>query len=88
MAPLFPPANTRRSPSVGSMPVQRLRRWPSIKPTLGERLVFASLAWIPLPVASPSPLLFPLGRPGRVHPTGAGILPRAIPGPHYLKDGR
>ena len=31
------PANTRHSPDVGSMLVRRLRRWPNIEPTLGER---------------------------------------------------
>ena len=28
-------------PKVGSMLTHRLRRWPNIEPTLGERLVFA-----------------------------------------------
>ena len=36
--------NTKRWPNVGLMLVQRLRRWPSIKPTLGERLVFVGSA--------------------------------------------
>ena len=34
------PANTRRSPNVGSMLVLSLRCWPNIEPALGERLVF------------------------------------------------
>ena len=34
------PANTRRSLNVGTMLGQRRRRWPSIVPTLSERLVF------------------------------------------------
>ena len=34
-------ANTKRSPNVGSMLAQRLRRWPNIQPTLDERLVSA-----------------------------------------------
>ena len=33
--------NTRRSPNVGTMLVQRRRRWANIVPTLAERLVFA-----------------------------------------------
>ena len=37
------PANTRRSPIVGSMLVQRRRRWANIEPTMGEHLVFAGL---------------------------------------------
>ena len=35
------PANTRRSPDIGSMLTHRLRRWPNIEPTLGECLEFA-----------------------------------------------
>ena len=31
----------RRSPNVGSMLCERLRRWADIEPALGERLVFA-----------------------------------------------
>ena len=38
--PVFP-ANVRRLTNVGSMSDQRLRRWPDIKPTLVQRLVFA-----------------------------------------------
>ena len=37
------PVNTRRSSTVGSMLGQRLRRWPSIEPTIGERLVFSAI---------------------------------------------
>ena len=37
------PENTKRWPNVGLMLVQRLRRWANINPTLGERLVSASL---------------------------------------------
>ena len=33
-------ADKRHSSNVGSMLVQRLRRWPNIEPTLAERLVF------------------------------------------------
>ena len=36
-------ANTRRSPNAGPMMAHRLRRWPSIKPGLIQRLVFAGL---------------------------------------------
>ena len=39
------PANTRRSANVGLMLGQRRRRWPNIKPTLAERLVFAGMSW-------------------------------------------
>ena len=35
------PANARRCPTVGSELVQRLRRWPNIKPAVGERLALA-----------------------------------------------
>ena len=35
------PANTRRSAIVGLMLGHRLRRWPNIKPTLAEGLVFS-----------------------------------------------
>ena len=35
------PANTKHSPSVGTMLAYRLRRWPNIVPALDERLVFA-----------------------------------------------
>ena len=31
------PANTKRLPSVGLMLGRRRKRWPTIKPTLGER---------------------------------------------------
>ena len=34
---------TRRRPNAGSMLAHRLRRWPSIKPALVQRLVFAGL---------------------------------------------
>ena len=34
-------ANTRNWPNIGSMLVQRLRRWPNIEPILGEFRVFA-----------------------------------------------
>ena len=37
------PANTKRSPNVGTMLAHRLRHWPNIVPTLGERLVFAGM---------------------------------------------
>ena len=37
------PANMRPSPNAGLMLAQRLRRWPSINPVLGERLVFVEL---------------------------------------------
>ena len=30
-------------PNVGTMLAHRLRRWPNIVPTLGERLVFAEM---------------------------------------------
>ena len=33
-------ANTTRPPNAGSMLAHRLRRWPDIKKTLGERLVY------------------------------------------------
>ena len=35
------PANMRSRPNVDLMLAQRLRRWASIKSTLGQRLVFA-----------------------------------------------
>ena len=34
---------TRRRPNAGPMLAHRLRRWPSIKPELVQRLVFAGL---------------------------------------------
>ena len=34
----------RSRPNVGLMLVHRLRRWANIKPTLGQRLVFAGSA--------------------------------------------
>ena len=34
-------SDTRYQPSVGSMLAHRLRRWPNIETTLGERFVFA-----------------------------------------------
>ena len=37
------PTNTRRLSKVGLMLGQRRRRWPSIKPTLDQRLVFVGL---------------------------------------------
>ena len=37
------PANTRRQPNVGLMLAHRLRRWPNINSTLGQRVVFAGL---------------------------------------------
>ena len=38
------PANTRRRPNAVPILAHRLRRWPSIKPALVQRLVFAGLA--------------------------------------------
>ena len=35
--------NTRRRPNGGLMLAHRLRRWPSIRPALDQRLVFAGL---------------------------------------------
>ena len=40
------PANTRRSPKVGSMLAQRRRRWDNNEPTLGERFVFSGISKI------------------------------------------
>ena len=40
--PTFP-ANTKRSANVGLMLAHRLRRWPNIKPPLGQRLVFPGI---------------------------------------------
>ena len=37
------PANTRRLPNAGLMLAQRLRRWPNIKPALGEYIVSVGL---------------------------------------------
>ena len=37
------PANTIRSPNVGSMSAHHLRRWLNIEPTLGEHLVFTRM---------------------------------------------
>ena len=42
-----PVANTRRSTNAGLTLGQRLRRWPNVKPTLFERLVFAGRASAP-----------------------------------------
>ena len=39
-------ANTRSSLNVGLMMAHRLRLWPSIKPALGERLVFTRITLI------------------------------------------
>ena len=38
--------NTGRIPNAVLMPAYRLRRRPTINPTLGERLVFAERPWI------------------------------------------
>ena len=43
------PANTNCLPNVGLTLAQRLRRWPNISPTLGQRLAFAEwglLCWL------------------------------------------
>ena len=37
------PANMRRRPNTGQILTHYLRRWPSIKPALGQRIVFAGL---------------------------------------------
>ena len=42
--PCIDTANTRRSPNVGSMLANRLRRWPIIDPTFGHCLVFAGIS--------------------------------------------
>ena len=42
MARVIDPANTIHSTNVGSMLVQRRRRWANIEPTLVERLVFST----------------------------------------------
>ena len=39
-------ADTSRSPNVGLMLAQRLRRWANINPTLGQRLVFSGEWWM------------------------------------------
>ena len=39
----FIPANRKRSPNAGVMLAHCLRRWPSITPTLGERLLFPGI---------------------------------------------
>ena len=49
------PANMRRPHEVGSMLVQRRRRWTSIEPALGEYLVFAGI-WQTDPVTSIRPM--------------------------------
>ena len=41
MARIDLPANMRSRPNVNLMQAQRLRRWASIKSTLGQRLVLA-----------------------------------------------
>ena len=41
------PKNTRHSPNEGTVVAHRLRRWPSIVPTLGECLVLAGQAGSP-----------------------------------------
>ena len=38
--------NTRRLPDAGLMLPQRLRRWPSIKPTLEERYALRNITYI------------------------------------------
>ena len=47
-------ANTTRWPSVGLMLAHRLRRWPNIKPALGQRLVFAGITTDDLAFSSAS----------------------------------
>ena len=39
------PASTIRRPNAVSMLAHRLRRWPNIEPTLGQRIVFAGLSF-------------------------------------------
>ena len=41
------PANTTRQTKIGTMLVQRLRRWSSIEPALSVRLVFAVVQHAP-----------------------------------------
>ena len=52
------PANTRRSPNVGSMLAYRLRRWANIEPTLCARLVFAGLSYYYYPSLNTMVLLW------------------------------
>ena len=40
------PANTTRCPGVGPMLCQRRRRWRSVGPTPGQRVVFAGILYI------------------------------------------
>ena len=42
---IFVPENTYDSPSAGTMPGHRLRRWPGIVPALGESYVFSGVAF-------------------------------------------
>ena len=48
----YVPVNTERWSNGGSMLAHRLRRWPNIDPTLGQRLVFAGV-WTTSPTQSP-----------------------------------
>ena len=50
------PENSRRLPDVGVMFGQRRRRWPNIKPTLGQRVIFAEY---PLKAATTSVISLP-----------------------------
>ena len=54
------PAYTRRSPDVGSMLAHRRRRWASIEPTSGERLVYAGTVHDPADFHSVCPLSLPI----------------------------
>ena len=40
-----PPENICQQTNAGLMLVHRLRRWPNIKPTLGQRILFAGKQW-------------------------------------------
>ena len=46
------PANVRQRTNIGSMLVQRLRRWPNIKPTLVQCVVFAGCLFLYLKLLS------------------------------------
>ena len=73
-------AANRRSPNVGSMLAQRLWRWASIEPTLGERLLFAVQARAAYADASSTLSTLILGDDPRNRETSRWLVAFTTPG--------
>ena len=75
------PTNTRRWANTALMLFHRSRRWPSTKPALTQRLVFARFVWTSPPTDS---LLLPENRANMIHRYTWYINPHDISIQHWV----